>query len=557
MNKIESAKLALAISAVLLSGNAFGQTPEDVVKAKFPETQGDLKITNTTTYNVALKSRYRELYARMATSLEEIEKYKLGGADAEVLEVFDLKTLKDMKNSGALDELESNIKSEQHKIAELMREEKYGADSVTCVQNVSMFSSFMKQKNVDEAYKSWSILFRYYPCCSQNIYSNANAIITAKMKAAKDRAEQERWIDTLMMAHDMRMKYFAEKSKKYGMAYCMGRKGVDYAKYRGAMIENCYDILTKAVDLGGNDTEFGVIQTAMKATVDMFNQQKIDASVVVDKYLQYTDILSKQRGALKEQIEKASDADKAKLQKDLDQCNVVVAGVDLLFSGCDAAKCEVLDQAFSPRFKENPNDIELQRKIMSILVKKGCDDLQLYEDVATKLVANDPSELACYSLGRLLDRKKKYDEAIDNYNKAIDYSTVDTMKALYNYQIASIYDKQNKYSSARTYAYKATSLNPNLGLAYLLVGSIYMSSAQSLSDDAFQNSLVYCLAIDKFTKAKSVDPSLATIANKQIGICKQHCPKKDEAFFHSLTEGQSTTIGGWINESTTVKLRAN
>ena len=99
MIKMKSEKLALAFSAVLLSGSmAMAQTPEDVIKAKFPETAGELAITpGKTTYNKALKSRYRELYAQMHDGLDEIEKFKLGGADSEVLSVFDLKTLNDMQ----------------------------------------------------------------------------------------------------------------------------------------------------------------------------------------------------------------------------------------------------------------------------------------------------------------------------------------------------------------------------------------------------------------------------------------------------------------------------
>ena len=148
MIKMKSEKLALAFSAVLLSGSmAMAQTPEDVIKAKFPETAGELAITpGKTTYNKALKARYRELYAQLHDGLDEVEKFKLGGADAEILSVFDLKTLKDMQKAGTIDELEGQLRTEQHKISELMREnEKYGADSAFCVRQLSMFSEFMKQ----------------------------------------------------------------------------------------------------------------------------------------------------------------------------------------------------------------------------------------------------------------------------------------------------------------------------------------------------------------------------------------------------------------------------
>ena len=56
-----------------------------------------------------------------------------------------------------------------------------------------------------------------------------------------------------------------------------------------------------------------------------------------------------------------------------------------------------------------------------------------------------------------------------------------------------------------------------------------------------------------FRKAKSVDPSLAEEANKLIDTYSQYYPKKEDAFFHNVTEGSSYTVGGWINRTTKVR----
>ena len=70
-------------------------------------------------------------------------------------------------------------------------------------------------------------------------------------------------------------------------------------KYRKNPIEEPYNILIKAIDLGGNNSEIAVIQTAMQSVSAMFDESKIDAAVVVDKYLQFSDILNakKKEGA--------------------------------------------------------------------------------------------------------------------------------------------------------------------------------------------------------------------------------------------------------------------
>ena len=81
--------------------------------------------------------------------------------------------------------------------------------------------------------------------CSQNIYTHGVNVVKNKINNAKNEVERERWIDTLMMVYDNRLKYFAKDSKKYGVGYVLGRKGVDMSKYRPNNIEETYKILYK------------------------------------------------------------------------------------------------------------------------------------------------------------------------------------------------------------------------------------------------------------------------------------------------------------------------
>lgn len=552
MRKIDLAKIALSLSGLLLSGMAMGQTANDVIKTKFPETAGELAINDGTQYNPALKVKYRELYSKMGAGLGEIEKFELGGAEAEILEVFDIKTLKDMQKAGSLSDLKSGLLSEQHKISKLMREEKYGADSANCIRQLSMYSEYTKQNNYTDAYPSWSLLFNNFPKCSQNIYSGGVTIVKYKMKDCKTRAEQELWIDTLMMVYDQRIKYFAATSKNYGEAYLLGRKGVDLLKYRKTPLEEPYNILMKAVDLGKNNTELAVIQTAMQAVIGMYEAQKIDAAVVVDRYLQLCDILAAEKANFNQQIASAAN-DKAKTEatNNLNTANQVQAAIDQGFSNSTAAQCETLNKAFEPRFKENPNDAELCDKIIKILGSKGCTDLQLYEDVVSKMVENNPTEQSCAGFAKMLDKKGKFDEAVSYYEKAIGLATADSAKSGYNLLVATMYLGKKQYQSACSYARKAVALNGNCGMGYIIIASSY--AAIPVGEDAFERSKTYWVVIDKLNKAKAVDPSVAATAQKLINQFIGSCPKKEEAFMHSVTPGTTVTVGGWIGETTTAR----
>lgn len=527
---------------MLVSTASFAQVA-DVIKVKYPETAaGDLVISSNTTYNPKLKQDYRKLYSRLQDGIVEIDKFEKGGADAEILQIFELKDLKDLQKNGTLNELTNGLKAEQNKIAQVMREEKYGADSASCIRALSMSGEFFKQKNYKDAYPSWSLLFRDFPCSSQNIYSNGVIIVKEKMKEAKDAKERELWVDTLMMVYDQRIKYFAKSSKKYGEGYLLGRKGVDLLKYRKNPIEAPYEILTKSVEMTGVNCEYAVIQTAFQSVIGMYEQEKIGADEVVDKYLKYTELLSQMLTALGDD---AANAEK------VNTVNTVIKGVDDLFSASSAAKCDVLIQAFEPRFKANSNDIDLLKKIVGILDKKECTDSQLYEDATAKLIEKEPSELACKSFARLLEKKGKNSDALQNWEKAISYCTIDSVKATYHFAMARLQHKDGNFGAARGNCNQALQLKSNLGQAYILIAMMY--AARPVGEDAFEKSKTFWLVIDKLQRAKAVDPSLSNEVNRMIGSYSGQCPKKEEAFMHGVTPGQSISIGGWIGESTTAR----
>jgi len=427
----------------------------------------------------------------------------------------------------------------------------HGADSIRCVWLLSTFQGYCKQNALEEAYPSWTVLFKEFPRCSPTIYANGVNIVKKKMQLSKTGSEQQIWVDTLMMIYDQRIKYFAASSKLYGEAYLLGRKGVDLAKYRKGAVDEAYDILMRAVNLGGKNTEYAVIQTAMQTTIAMYNIGAIDAAQVVENYLKFSDLLAQKKAEDKEKTLSTDEKVRKKAEADLVTCAQVEGGVLGLFSNSSAAQCNVLVNTFSGQFRKNPNDLELCNKIVKIFTSKGCTDSQLYEDAVSKLIADNPTETACYGFARVLEKKGKEDEAIENYKKAISLAETDAMKAMYNCSIAKILQKKNLFVNARTYAREAINLNPKYGLPLIIIATMYGSNP--VGEDSFDKSKTYWLAIDYLQKAKTVDPSIANEAQMLINRYIGSCPKKEEAFMHSITPGMTITIGGWINESTTAR----
>ena len=88
-------------------------------------------------------------------------------------------------------------------------------------------------------------------------------------------------------------------------------------------------------------------------------------------------------------------------------------------------------------------------------------------------------------------------------------------------------------------ALDALKTNPNMGDAYITIGLAYAVSSNDYEGDEFDKRTVFWAAVDKFVKAKQVDPSVAAKANEYIERYSPHFPTKDEAFFRDITAGKS------------------
>jgi tetratricopeptide (TPR) repeat protein len=146
-------------------------------------------------------------------------------------------------------------------------------------------------------------------------------------------------------------------------------------------------------------------------------------------------------------------------------------------------------------------------------------------------------------------------KALKFLNEAVELSDDNKQKADYLYQIGMIHLSNERFVQARSFALRAIEARPEWGMPYMLIGQAYALSANSIGSTEVEKKSAYWAAVDKFMKAKSVDPSIADAANEAIRTYSAHFPPINEVFFENLEEGQTYEVGGWINERTTVRAR--
>ncbi len=417
---------------------------------------------------------------------------------------------------------------------------KYGNDSVKCVENLSLYREFYKQWKASEFQNSaikdavtpWRWVFLNCPQSSQYINIDGLSIMDHYLKTAKTDKEKTLYIDTIMMIYDNRIKYFGKEG------YVLGRKGSDLFKYAPEDYEKAYYIFNKSVELQGNNSESFVLVYYFRTAIKMIDASKIEKVVLVELYDNLSNYI-----AFNIEAKKTNATELAEWEN-------VKGNIDLAFE--PYASCENLIEIFTKKFNETPDDVELLKKITYILDKKDCTDSQLFFDASVKLNQIQPTPESSYFIAKMLVKKEKNQEAIPFLEAALSTENTNSRADIYLI-LASIYNASKDYQTSRNYARKSIEIKPSQGKAYLIIGDMYATTAESCGDNDLTKKAAFWAAVDKFYEAKKADPSVEEYAQKLIEAYSRQFPLTETLFFYNLNVGDSYTVGCWINEKTIVR----
>ena len=407
------------------------------------------------------------------------------------------------------------------------------AKKQACEAKLSGFHEFVKQKDYIDAVPMWREVYSECPDIHKNVFIEGAKIYRYFLKKETDATKKAALLDTLMNIYDLRIKYFGDT------AVNLGRKGADLYKYDKKQYKTAFDLCSKSYNALGDKTSINTVYTLFRIAHKMVRKNELEKDKYVDIFVSVESFLDKKI------MTTTNEKKKSKLEK-------MKQIVEDTFAKSPAADCSTLESVYKPKLEANKTNVDFLKKTSAILQKVKCTESDFYTEVAEDLYAQEPSSEAAYGIAKIFLRKNDFGKAAKYYKEAIDKATDSTAnKADLYYELAVIQGgKLNQKESARANALKAASLRSGWGKPYLLIGNLYAASANSVGKDEFEHKTVYWAAVDMFIKAKSIDPSVAESANKSIAKYKVYFPKKEDAFFHQITEGKEVTIGGWINTTT-------
>ena len=422
-----------------------------------------------------------------------------------------------------------------------------------CLEELNMFNDAIRIKDYANAYEHWLYVYTNCPNANKVLYSQGTKMINSLYQAATDPAEKERMANLALEMQDKRIRFFGD-DPKYPAAYILGEKGLAYLDFFGdAKLAEARLCLRQSVDGMGAKSKMEVLETLVEVSRKLYKQNPDELmEQFISDYEVASSLLSAQ--AVDQNNKNATYA-AAKRDR-----------VDDLFGTSGAADCVKLDEIFAPKVAANKDNLTVLNSIAKLFKRVRCTDSDVYFaacEAAHKLQPTQESAAGCASMSA---KKGDYEAAVAYYDQAINLAIgEEALRDAADYQYnTAVYCFANlkKYQEARRYAQASINtlssigVNEGQGRCYIIIGMCYASSRPYGNDarGAILNKTVYWAAVDKFIKAKQVDPSVEATANEYIHSYSRYFPTREERFdLPNDFSGSTFFVGGWIGETTTIR----
>lgn len=416
----------------------------------------------------------------------------------------------------------------------------HGQDSINCLNNLSVYTQYVKTNNMEDAYLPWKAVMEECPLAQLSTYLNGVKIMSYKLQKEKDPAKYQQYFDELMKTFDLRMKYFGTYKSRPAIAV-LGDKAYYYTVFCPKDKKDAklvYGWFAESVKAMKDKSEY--LMHFVAASADVYKLDPNTREQFIADYL-----------FASENIDKAiANSKGAKLESN----KTLKDNINAYFINSGVAECENLQQIYAPQVEQHKSDLEQLRGILRVMELVGCVESDAYFQASFYAHQIEPTSESALGCAAMSVKKGEYDAAVNFYQEALDLEKDNLKKSEIAYKAAAVLYVAGKYTQSRTYARKAIEYNKSYGAPYILIANLYASNPR-WSDEPALNALTYCLVVDKLQMAKSVDPSVAEEATKLINRYASHYPETKDLFMLGYTSGQSIQIGGWIGETTTVRCR--
>lgn len=416
------------------------------------------------------------------------------------------------------------------------KEFKWPEDKAKAEEQVAIYGDALKQKNYRGATGGLQWMMKNAPQWNTKLYIDGSEIYNGLASAEKDPAKKQVLVDSLMMMYDLRIANCGDEVN------VLNRKAIYAAVYNGQNKDKTAEVLAlydKVYEISGNNVLDNNLLTYMQ--VVQLNVALLK-NLSEDQILQRYDKLS---GVIDVKIKKAQAENK---QADVDRLKKTKSSVDDILIKLVKVDCPFVKKNLEPKFRQNPSDLVLAKKIFQFMTTGGCVDDPLWVESAEVIHKDSPDYGLAKNMGKVYAKNGNMSKAEELIDEAVTLATSPQDKAeAYLIQGDLLAQKGNKSAARESYR-KAIAADGSSKEGYEKIGDLYLGSfkdcakGSSLAEDR----LVYIAAYEMYVKSGN---------QQKINQARAQFPSVTELFELNWKEGDSKTISCWVGETVVLKTR--
>lgn len=406
---------------------------------------------------------------------------------------------------------------------------KWPEDVEKAKENNALYVDAVKSKQYAQAVAPHQWLLDNAPDLNESLYINGAKIYEGLVDKETDAAKKLALQEKALQMYDDRIKYFG------GEANVLNRKAFTAYKYYKGTKSKYQELLTlfdKTFELNQKKT----LDNNLMAYMDVVRRYKLSGGAitdeeVIDRYGMISDVID----------------EKISAKRNVPRLEKIQANVDKLLTATVTVDCPFVEDKLAPKMRES-KDPKMAKKVFQLMLTAKCSDSPTFVEAAEIVYESEPA----FGLAKVIALKHAsggdISKANEYYTQALDLTEDNLKKSEIYLSMAQMYASSGNKSAARTNARRALASDPSATKAYTLIGNLYMQSYNDCKQGVSKvdDRLVFIAAYNQYKRAGDQDA---------MQKAKEQFPSIEEIFELGLTEGQSMTVGCWINETVVLERR--
>lgn len=417
------------------------------------------------------------------------------------------------------------------------KEFKWPEDKAKAEEQLAIYGDAIKQQNYRGAVPGIQWFLTNAPQWNTKLYIDGTEVYNKLASAEKDPVKKQSLVDSLMWLYDQRIKLCGDEinvlNRKaiYAAVFMGGKK--EYTANVLAMLDRVFEISSPKEVLDNNLESYMRIVNANFTLLKNLSEEQI-----LSRYDKLTSVID-QKIKIAQEANKTADVEKLKkIKAAADDQLVRMVKVD----------CAFVKKNMEPKFKANPTDVTLAKRIFAFMLADKCTDDPLWLEAGEAIHKVEKDYGLAKNLAAKYLSSGNEAKAEELFKEASELATEPAQKSESLVNLGSVMAKKGAKSAARDYFRQALAADPTNKEPYEKIGDLYSSSFDDCSkkESMAQDRLIYIAAYEMYAKAGS---------NQKMAAAKAQFPSKEDIFLLNWKVGEEKSTGCWVGESVSLRTR--